>query len=248
VWGSSSSDVYASGCGVLIHSTGAGIWTQQTASAASNITGFWGSSSGDVYGASYSALVHSTGGGNWSTVALPAGHPWHLQAGTSFGANDAWAVGTQPTPGCASCSGVAALLHLSGGVWTEVPIPSLFGPGGLNKIWGVSDSDLYIGGYSGGGAVVYHQGATFTQQRGLGSIIGQVRSIWGSATDDVYVVTDPQMGGQPMLHSRGDGTWTPLVLDPMQAPAAIWGSGPRDVYVITTDITPNGGYHILHGR
>jgi hypothetical protein len=238
VWGSSSSDIYAVGCqGVLLHSSGQGNWSQQTATGARDFYRVWGSSAGDVYAVD-GGLWHSMGGGSWSQVTLPGGTAWSLLSGFSFGAADAYAVGGKPgAPG----TYVAAILHLAGGTWTEVPANVPSGPSGLLDIWGTGDRDLYsVGHANNGGTVVLHQGSSFTLQPASGNGAGNV---WGSGPNDVYVLV-----GDKVLHSNGFGTWAPIDLGVMTLTfGAIWGSGPRDIYVLTGS-DGYGPTRILHGH
>jgi hypothetical protein len=102
IWGSGSTDVYAVGQTptVILHSTGMGDWTAQTApGAASYLRGVWGSGPTNVYAVGGGGtILQSSGGGMWTLQ--PSGSTQYLEAVWGSDANDVYVVG-----------GAGAILH-----------------------------------------------------------------------------------------------------------------------------------------
>ena len=59
------------------------------------------------------------------------------------------------------------------------------------------------------------------------STVTGLKRVWGSGPTDVYAVGD----GGKILHSSGDGTWTPQTSGVTADLFSVWGSGPADIYV-----------------
>jgi hypothetical protein len=71
VWGSSATDVYASGAAQWIyHSAGAGTWLRQT-TPATTLHQVRGAGPADVYAISGTEVFYSRGDGNWAKQSLP---------------------------------------------------------------------------------------------------------------------------------------------------------------------------------
>jgi photosystem II stability/assembly factor-like uncharacterized protein len=103
----------------------------------------------------------------------------------------------------------------------------------LNAVWGVGKTVLVAGSGDDRGQVVLRStdgGATWKRLPGLGSDAGI--SLWGSAIDDVYMVT---INGGRMHSSDGGATWKDVGKGLDGVIVGVWGTGVGDVYMIGWD-------------
>jgi hypothetical protein len=193
-------------------------WTPVGASLIEDVVAVWGNAT-DVYvgsdmgtvtditsyGASTSTFVSGIVGAGW------AADPVHDYAVT---ASDWEAQAGQSSAG--------ALYRYAGdSSWTMVAA------GPFYAAWGSSATDVYAGGPAG----IAHatDGQTFALEGPAGmGILG----VGGSGPGDIYATTsDPTA---TILHSSGDGNWTPVFAQPTGAAWAVWSGGPGDAYVIVS--------------
>jgi hypothetical protein len=261
VWGSGPGDVYAVTALAIMHSAGDGKWTTSFSNTGSALCGIWGTGPTDIWVAGVAdtgspAMLHFDGS-HWQRTPLTANvgpaSVW------SSGPSDVYAAGPWP---CLVTSLPGDLLHFDGTGWKAQSIGESQGIGGLGPVWGSSAQDVYLGAIATGPAptdILFHSAGDGTwspvirstqvpssRQTGVGGI-------WGSAGNDVYATTfvwdtsgGPYAGGT-LLHSAGDGTWTPVdaANKLLQVPLFVWGSGATDVYVGGRSIT--NGALLIHG-
>ena len=155
VWGSSATDVWATGIryGTLYWSKGDGTWVGKGAGNGSPPTALWGSGPGDVY------LVVSprnrTSGNAFVAHSQPDGS-FALEHGIAIeellavwgsGPRDVYMAGRTLTDFFTTDK--AVLYHSTGdGRWTALQVPGQYGINRIDIIWGSSASDVYMGGYS----------------------------------------------------------------------------------------------------
>jgi hypothetical protein len=142
VWGSSASDVYAAGAkGVILHSTGDGLWSLQASGTTADLNGLWGNGSADVYAVgAQGTILHSRGDGVWTPE--PSGTLKILRRVWGSSGGDVYAVGDDWT-----------ILHSNGGgAWSAVPACLALNDPANNifySVWGSGPTDVYLVGSSG---------------------------------------------------------------------------------------------------
>jgi hypothetical protein len=97
-----------------------------------------------VHGSAYGSLIEKwTGGSSWSVVGN-GGPGVELEAVTSFGASDAWAVGQIASKGIT----LPLVTHWNGSTWTHTTLPKVGRTDQLGAVSGSSASDIWaIGAY-----------------------------------------------------------------------------------------------------
>jgi hypothetical protein len=166
VWGSSATDVYAIGSDgeTLYHSTGNGTWLNQPVGYGRWMTALWGSGPGDVFVAMSPANVsqgqafigHSRASGGW---ALEHGLVDEIVTIWGSGPRDVYAGGRKLAEPINNSR--TAFYHSTGdGQWTPVTLPDAIGTGGMvYVVWGVSATEVYVGGFSTSVTAVLLQGS-----------------------------------------------------------------------------------------
>jgi hypothetical protein len=127
--------------------------------------------------------------------------------------------------------------------------------GTILAVWGSSPTDVYAVGnrgiaHSGGGGLP----ASWTAQVTRSDI--DFQSVSGSSASNVYAAGN--LNGAPddagvipttgvMFHSRGDGTWQPEPIPPMNRLYGVWVNPPDDAYAV--GIGPDGTHGmVIHKR
>jgi hypothetical protein len=124
--------------------------------------------------------------------------------------NDLWAV---------DGSGV---IRWQGSAWTDVPFGSVTVSGGVQAIFGLSATDVWAGGGI-NGEMLHWNGTGWTKY--ITQVV-EVKSIWGAATDDVYVVGEFGV-------SHWDGrTFTEVTLPNAAKPDVVWGFNAHDIWAV----------------
>jgi hypothetical protein len=183
IWGTSATDVYATGYGAtdggMDHSTDLGAsWQPVTTPATDRLYSTWGSA-GDLYVVGPGVALQSADGVTWQEQSVPIAY-----SGVWGSADDdIYVVGN---------GGIA---HSTGnGVWTVQDTSTQ-----LFSVWGSSATDIYVVGQPG----VLHSDGTgnWTVQSGC---TGLMLSVWGASASDISAVG----AAGTICHSTGDGTWT----------------------------------------
>jgi hypothetical protein len=199
-------------------------WTEISANIIDDVVSVWGSAT-DVYvggdkGAIYD--IASTGATTDDAIMGLVGAGWAVDE------QHAYAVAGSGWEALAGLGDAAGTLYRDVGGSDWEPISG----GPFTSVWGTSAQDIYAGGPSG----VAHatDGTTFVAQTISGTSAG-VLALGGSGATDIYATTsDP---AATILHSAGDGAWTPVFAQPSGAAWGVWGSEPGDAYVI---VSPRG--------
>ncbi len=221
IWGSSASDVYATGgydpwtpneygVGVsypVLHFDGSS-WSSFTLPEMS--TAVWGSGPSDVFvGGAAGSIFHYAGAG-WSAMTQ-IGYQ-SIKALWGSGPSDVFAAGDDSYP-------YYHISHYSGAEWavmTRVPDSS------FESLWGSSGTDVFAGAVQG---QIYHYDGTAWELMTDTSLYNAY--LWGSSGSNVYAV-----GGDHILHYDGS-SWS-AVAPGVQYDnyAGIWGAAADDIYVV----------------
>ena len=235
VWGSTSSDVWAVGGGIL-HWDGVGWWPSPLPTkdsgrpAPTYLDGVWGSGSKDVWAVGYGGPLETRTEGGWACCTPTSeilhwnGSAWSVSLLTTVGTlngvwgsgpSDVWAVGVDESSG-----GVEGeIRHWDRSTWSVFPHPPT---STLRSVWGSSPTDVWAvgdGGVTVGNGILHWDGSAWSSVTSVWGLSG----VWGSGASDVWAV------GREILHSDGDG-W------PFNASFsglnAVWGSGRCDVWAV----------------
>jgi hypothetical protein len=115
----------------------------------------------------YNAVIWN--GQNWTIIRIPyyyQGQPFYnpIQSVFAFGQNDIWFCGN-------------GVIHWDGNSFVPIPISNVvWGPYQINKIWGSSNSDLYIVGN--GGKIAQYNGTSW--RKVVSGTDVDIHDIWGS--------------------------------------------------------------------
>jgi hypothetical protein len=182
VWGTSASNVWVAGSGVILHSTG-NSWSVEWSDGNAQVNSVHGCAADDVWAAGiYSTATSSNGlflhrdANGWTTETTTTSEI--LQAIVCEPGNVAHAVG-----GALGTPGPRVYRH----DWTGWTAGTISGDGALFALWAGPAGELYTAGY---GGAIWRQlpGGTWTA---LGSPTSNALwGLWGSSSADVYAVGD----------------------------------------------------------
>ncbi|WP_428263550.1 glucosyltransferase-I [Haliangium sp.] len=164
--------------------------------------------------ASCDALIYDQCG-LWGWQLMESGTGEHLEAVWAAGPNDIFAVGWDH------------ILHNDGTGWSPVAAPYAWA---LRDIWGTSGDDYFVVGYE--GLIMHYDGAEWNVvessvwDRSNSYPTANLRAVWGSGPNDVYVV-----GDGVVLHYDGV-EWAAVFDDSPYRFNAVWGSGADHVFVV----------------
>ncbi len=205
VWGSSASNVYATGSAGILHFDGVQ-WFNSGATS-TYLFGIWGSGVGYIFAVGESGkILHFDGSGGWK----------EQPSGVTVQLNDVWGSGTTVF----AVGDAGTILRYDGSSWT--PLTSGTSED-LYAVWGSSASDVYAAGDN--GTLLRYTGSAW-QPIPLG-LTGFIEGIWGSGPNDVFVVGDDGR----VVHYDGSG-WTAMTSGTTRFLFDIWGSGPNDVFAV----------------
>lgn len=214
IWGSSSSDIFASTYWSerVYHYNGIG-WGMMDYPGTTRIADFWGSSGSDVYGVGPGWIMHYDGS------------IWEEELEVDYYANGIWgssadnifAVGGYQNTG-------SIILHYDGSGWEEMFSPVDYA---LYDVWGISGSDVYaVGGDQNNGTVIHYDGSGWTEvYSSSGLATGYLNSVWGRSGTDIYVVGTYGM----LLHYDG-AEWYEISI-PYDILKCILGDSENDIIV-----------------
>lgn len=174
----------------------------------------------DVWMVGDSATIANFDGVKWNDHKKP--FTQHLRGVWAANDTEVFAVGL---------GGVIA--KYDGLIWKQMPTA----PQGMDfhAVWGTDPNDVYVAGK--GGSLVRFNGLKWTVIGG--PVTGTLRGVWASSEKDVWAVGE----GASIYHSAGDGSWTPVQIDPYEIPmqdpkvikedlSAIWGTAKDDIWAI----------------
>lgn len=207
VWGSGADDLYAVGArGTILHSTGHGTWSTESADTLATLRGVWGRGAGDVYAVGDQGVVlHSRGDGTWS--ALPSLTTAALHAIWGSGVGDIYAVGDLQT-----------VIHSSGGAFQQETSQSGAAP--FVAAWGSGAKDVFAVGRE-----LWHSSGDGVWSPRVDVDHPTLYGMWGAGAE-VYVVG--AVAGDPwngvILHSHAGGAWNESPEHPGQLRSVCGGS------------------------
>lgn len=231
VWATSANDVWAVGhTGTVLHYDGMD-WSDETPQlTGEDLLGVWASGPDDVWAVGRTGVVLHMNGGPWSAVSDGVLDDLHvLDDVWGSGPDDVWIAG-------ATAFGDMALLHFDGAAWSNVgssaPGPERY----LSAVWGTGPDDVWAGGEA--GAVIHFDGEDWSDNAPP-SLVSPIRDIFGSGSDDVWVLVD-----SAAWHYDGD-SWsdksTGLAITSLQRLGAGWANGPGDAWL--TQINAQSAWH-----
>jgi hypothetical protein len=169
-------------------------------------------------------------GGSWTALTVPSQFSMAMLGG--FDRTNVFAAGLN-----------GEIWRFDGGAWSEsapfasAPIfcssPSAF-PQASTHLWGAGPSDVYLACHSSDeatGYVRHYDGSSWTTVHTAG---GAYYGVWGSASNNVYVVGRLSNSQLTVAHYDGSGWSDALLKDPNGigfGGVTVWGTSPSDVYV-----------------
>jgi hypothetical protein len=210
VWGTSNTNAYAGGPGVLFHRV-PGAWAPVALPNTKTIYAISGSGPDDIYAVGADAagtepnLLH--GGGDTftdlSSQVMPLANV--LRGVWVRASNDVFAVGFAGT-----------ILHFDGATWTAM---SSGVTADLMDVWGTSATNVYAVGT---GVVLHYDGAAWSEVAiPAGATVPTQTAfakIHGTGPDDIYIV-----GLRTLLHFDGTA-WGPIARPDTSALTGVWAS------------------------
>ena len=188
VWGTSASDVFASGDGVILHFNGSA-WSTMTLPAAAagvSLTRIWGTSGSNVYATNDRDLLLHYDGSGWTTVQMPVA-PFVVSVG---GKRYVWVNSDRDAMAVINYDQATSndsIMHWDGTAWTT----QLRTVGGnLGGIWMSADGKAFAGARSNGGGYFY-DGASWQPAGMLPRMLGPAK---GTSTSNFWVYRN-SLGG-----------------------------------------------------
>ena len=229
VWGASGTDVFAVGdMGTIVHYDGT-TWRLMASGTEAGLQGVWGTSGNNVFAVGEGGTILHYDGQTWAAMDSP----------TSADLAAVWAA----TPSAVFAVGSSGtILHYDGLSWSAMDVSDLydqFEDTDFLSVWGLSAEEVYVGGLF--GQVYVFNGSSWAIQ---GDVDGEaiyfwVEGIWGTASDDLWVVGWESLGGGPQIHHYDGSSWRRAPTGTTEPLYTVWGAGP-EVFVV------GGGGTILH--
>ena len=166
----------------------------------------WVSPQGSVWAAGRKGAVARSRGSYWQAIDPRTNSDLHAIWGRSD--SDVWAAGTK------------TLMHFDGKSWRSEDPSSVTVWRGL---WANGDRVLAVGNNNGSQAIAERKGSKWTIAEH--NELGELRAIWGSSPDDIWVV------GSGIGHFDGT-SWSKIDLPFTVNLNAVWGSSPKDVWAV----------------
>jgi hypothetical protein len=229
VSGTAPDDVFAFGA-VASHWDG----TSWTSIASPPPAGFdvWAAPTGEVFGVSHGStgdlgpLARWTPGTpSWTALSSST---LRLRSVWGSSATDVYAVGGTLRGVDPTSAGTASIVHFDG---TSSQVVESRPGDAFHAVWGTGPSDVFVTSYR--GQILHFDGSTWAEQRAPAAVFAPLKTIWGSAPDDVYAAGQGLGSvGSMILHYDGS-TWSPQSpgLDANIDHLAGWG--PYDLYATT---------------
>ena len=218
VWGSSASDVWATGVGgVAVHYVG-GQWSVESPPSTGLIWSVSGTAANNVYAIDSNGSVFRFDGASWSTTSWTAGGIYD-QCLFVDGTGSAWIGGLQSSPF------TMALFRATSSV-AQVATSSVGDVinSGACGVWAVSPTDVWLSGTS----LVHYDGASLTAVSGV-----PATSIWAYGANAVFA------GADSSVSIWNGTTWTPSNTGTNGSIEGISGSAPNRIFVAIDQVTGN---------
>ena len=207
VWASSSTDVYVSSLGTMLHFDGTH-WTNAYVSDADSMDGVWG-------GGPQPAPVYSIGTNG--TLATLSGGTWTTQnIGTAV-----FALWGPNTTSFYTGAGGGIIGYLNNGNLSSYFLST----DNIQSIWGSSVNNVYAATSDG---TIYNEKNTsgtwsqMTTPHGTATLY----SLWGSSSTDIYAVG----ANGTVLHNTGTSTWTAQTSGTTATLRDVWADAPGSCY------------------
>jgi hypothetical protein len=196
------------------------VWSVVSADVQGDVLAIWGPGHYDVFVGTDTPYVSELRGGLIQSVV--PGQGAIVGAGWGGSMQGAYAAGASAWLEQAGKHAPGGLFQFTGSrVWQLVDSRT------FTAVWGSSPEDVYAVGPAG----VAHSlgGGPFVNEPSAGT---EVVSVWGSGATDVYVTTMSDAGA--ILHSSGDGGWSPVASQTAGSAWMLWGSSAGDVYALVS--------------
>jgi hypothetical protein len=214
VTGSDAQHIWAISIASVVFSAGDGNWALQSPFDDPQflyVTGIWAASPNDIYATGvrnggFGAIYHSAGDGTWSAQQATGTRMYGVWGRSN---SDVYAVG-----------GSGQVFHTTGdGTWSDLSKQFY---GGFTSVWG-NATDLFIAG-----PPIYrsHSGGAWTIDATSGTETWDIRGMWGSASDNVWIVGT----GGLLLHRDASG-WSRLYSGTTSDLFAVWGTDASHVWI-----------------
>ena len=220
IWGSSGSDIHAVGeSGTTVYFNGSN-WAKVINGSAEDLHSVWGVSGVNVYAVGNAGTILNYNGNTWTNMASPTTKDLFGVWGSDW--NNIFATGSHGT-----------ILRFNGTRWSVLW-------GGvtvqLQSIWGTSPNDIFAVGLStiaNGNryyTILHYDGSLWSRMNTPivnANRNGKLRSVWGSASNDVWAVGDDGI----ILHYNG-ANWSTADSGTPYRLYDIWGDGGNIVYAV----------------
>ncbi len=217
--GGHPNSVYAVGGqpGKIFHFDGSSWSLAYSGGALEHFTSVYEASTNSVWAVSNSSgdgigRIYHYDGTNWnlSFVSNTVGPGFYDIFG--FGDNDIFAVGY---PDSFTNAGGATIWHFNGTTWSQQSHQSSASV--FNSVWGISGNNVWVAGLNIISAgvlepvIVHFDGTSWTNQAINSTSVGEIRSIWGIDTSNVYAVgRETNVTGDPAIFLALHGSeWIP---------------------------------------
>jgi hypothetical protein len=247
VSGTDTGNVYAVGLSGQIQRFGGSAWTSVSSGFSTPVNAIWGTSVNDIWVFTNDRYAHHFDGAHWTAFTLPGiGYsatgtaPNDMWVGGDLGVVYRWdgsafsSVTTRDTGSRIKSIYIAApdRVVLSGTssvqFWDGARFTTSFSSAGT-AAWGTGPNDIWVGADGASNCSVYHyDGASWTTRAPIGCS-GIVSGIHGTATNDVYMVTE---GTTLLYHWDGTKFSTTSIGSPYGKSAVF--ATPTRVFVTTT--------------
>jgi hypothetical protein len=218
VWGSSASDVWATGVqGVAVHYVG-GKWSVQSPPSSGLIWSVHGTAANDVYAIDSNGAVFHFDGTSWSTTSWTTTSIYD-QCLFVDGAGSAWIGGQQSSTFSMALFRATSSVALVG----TTSVGTVINSGGCS-LWAVSPTDVWLSGTS----LLHYDGSSLTPVSGVGAA-----AVWAYGSNAVYA------GAGTTVSIRNGSTWTPSNTGTNGSIEGIWGSAPNRIFVAIDQVTGN---------
>jgi hypothetical protein len=222
IWGTSSSDVFVVGEGVIIHYNGTN-WTTMVNNSNYNFRAIWGLSTSNVFAVGAQGLILHYDGTSWQSMNSGVAEYLFDVWGTS--ASDVFTIGES-----------GKILHYDGSAWNVTETNIAYS---LQAIWGNSSSNYFIVGinYVNDRSLILHYNGTSWQTVDSGTW-KNLYAVWGTASNNIFAVGS--IG--TVLHYDGN-SWTPITIDSglNNMLTGIWGTSSSDFFVVSQGISHYNG-------
>lgn len=214
LWGSNENDVFHVGLhGTIYHFDGS-VWSPMKSGTVQDLYSVWGRGNDDVFVVGSNGTILHYDGKTWQQ--MDSGTTLPLLAIWGNDSNDMVAVGYGGT-----------VLRFAEGSWSPMNAGT---QDELGCVWGSSGSDIFVGSFS-SGTILHYNGSEWTSMNTGLYQYDDVRSIWGSGSDNVYAVT----GSGKIIRYNGTGLdWNEVQLPPSESSGSltnIYGTHDDNIYV-----------------